>query len=236
VSVRCVLSIGPQRTILAERFVKYNGSGGRKIQTAYRWDKNRNPDGKFRILLNKLRRQPLRLFAENQKIAGLEASLHINLGRFFGRQPETSLGMVFFQLSKGFPAAKLDGGPIVQTGTPEMFIVQGKTEGFNKMQKSARGGAQAGNIPRVGRYFRFDKNNLEKGGDQHAIHASLDMGGFNSRKKQRSSHIKQKAVQNSKSKWFLQLTESGFMFTPSHFPTESKKPLGSPRIPFKNKG
>ena len=85
----------------------------------------------------------------------------------FGGVPKTPPGMVSFQFVEGTPAVQGNCGPVVQSGPPQMLVVQGKTEGFNQVQNGSRGGAQAGDIPRIGRYLRFDKNDLEARIDGH---------------------------------------------------------------------
>lgn len=51
--------------------------------------------------------------------------------------------------------------PVVETRVLKLFVVYWKAHGLDKVKPCSRNGAGAGDISRILRYLRLDKNNIE---------------------------------------------------------------------------
>ena len=60
--------------------------------------------------------------------------------------------------------ADVDGIPVVEAGAAEVFVVDGKAEGFDEVEDGSGGGAEARDVASVGRDFGMDEDDVERGG------------------------------------------------------------------------
>jgi len=70
---------------------------------------------------------------------------------------------------------QVDVGPIVEAGTLEVLVVQGKTQLSDQVQPGSGGGTQTGDVAGVRGDFRFDQDDIERL-NRHGVsfHASGD--------------------------------------------------------------
>ena len=78
-----------------------------------------------------------------------------------GKQMEPCIGMSRFKFFKAVVIVNLKLVPVVQTGALQIPVINGKTEGTNKVQPAAGNGTGSGYIAGVLRYFRLNQNNVK---------------------------------------------------------------------------
>lgn len=111
-------------------------------------------------------RESLGFFAENQEISRLVAGLTIRFFGLGGEKIELFFGLPLEKGVKIRPIDYVDKTPIVKTGSLQMLVGCGKSQGMNEVQDRVRGSAQSGNGAGVGGYFRLHKDNVKGFGIQ----------------------------------------------------------------------
>jgi hypothetical protein len=61
----------------------------------------------------------------------------------------------------------VDQMPIIETGTLQMLVIDGKAQGLHQMQLNARVGTGAGDIARVAGNLRLYQNDMQKNTPQN---------------------------------------------------------------------
>ena len=102
-----------------------------------------------------------RFLSENKKIAGQELRFGKACFRMGGKQMKPCIGMSRFKFFKAVVIVNLKLVPVVQTGALQIPVINGKTEGTNKVQPAAGDGTGSGYIAGVLRYFRLNQNNVK---------------------------------------------------------------------------
>src|SRR5690606_21921077 len=83
-------------------------------------------------------------------------------GAAFGSQGKNPLRLLTCdKVCKVLVLAYVGEFGIIQPSTAQAFFIHAEPQRFNQMQLAAGVGAQTDNIAGVGRYFRFEQNNIE---------------------------------------------------------------------------
>ena len=146
---------------LPHRLVKHDAHRRREIQAA-RLRRHRDGQEMLAILRQQRFRQPFGLPAEDQKISVSKPRIPVGAIRF-RRQKKIPRRRRLRGLKRGqrLPHAHFHILPIVEPGTFQLPIVDGKTERLHEMQMRARREAETADIPRVRRNLGLDEDDVQ---------------------------------------------------------------------------
>ncbi len=72
------------------------------------------------------------------------------------------MGRIKFR--KRIPKPHLDLPPIIEPGTFQFAIVQGKSEGLHQVERRSRRQTKSSDVPRIRRDLRFDQDDVKEAG------------------------------------------------------------------------
>src|SRR5437868_4748998 len=106
-------------------------------------------------------RQPFRFATEDQEIPGLKTYVVVGAAGFRGQEKEAAAGMLRAQRRKRIPELHIDFSPIIQSGSFQGAIVDGKAEWLYQMQRRTRGETKPADVAGIRRNLRLDQDDVE---------------------------------------------------------------------------
>jgi hypothetical protein len=156
------------RVDLPQGLIKNNTRSHGQIQAADMGVTHRDCQTAVTIQSENVFGQAFCLLAEDQFVTGTELDIRVRSCCFCGKKVKSLLIRLLQEGLKVGPMVDLDKGPVIQPGPLEMLVVNLETERMDQVEHGIGCPAQSGNGPGVGRYLRFNKNDM-KGGIGHGL-------------------------------------------------------------------
>ena len=157
----CQFSRGPQtfKVALAENLVDCDCNGIGEIERS-KTVSHGDPHASLGILMQKVLGKSATLFSEEQVYLIGVANVGVAVFCLGGKTEKIGIRMLFKKIIHAIVIGDVQLMPIVKSCTLELFIVDGKAERSDQMERGAGGSAGARDVSRVLGDFGLVKNNV----------------------------------------------------------------------------
>ena len=145
---------------LPQSLVQHHAHRVRQVEAPH-VARHRDPVALLRVLLQDPRRQPVGLVPEDQHAVRLERRVPVVLGRV---RREVQAAVAADRVPEREPVLvhpEIGLVPVVEAGALHVLLVQREAERADQVQRRVGGGAEARDVPGVGRDARFDEGDVQ---------------------------------------------------------------------------